>query len=273
MEKDPRFQQAAPVSNDTDAAAARRRHRPRTRLRPRHRHHRPVPERCRRCSTAARSATVFIDDRSYAVKLVSTTNPINDPTDLENIFLKTTRRPLRAGVDHRHADRARGAAVAVARAAACAPWPSPPACRRTSRSATALTRGRGRSPRRCCRAGSRVIPLAEAATLGENNERHADDLRLRHRHHPAGAGRAVRELRQRHHHHGDGAARARLRGLRAAAHRHQPQRLQPDRPGAAGRRHGQERHPDRRIRQPAARPRAGRARGDRAGVQHPAAAR
>ena len=32
---------------------------------------------------------VFIDDRSYAVKLVSTTNPINDPTDLENIFLKT----------------------------------------------------------------------------------------------------------------------------------------------------------------------------------------
>ena len=33
---------------------------------------------------------VFIDDRSYKVKLVSTTNPINDPTDLENIFLKTT---------------------------------------------------------------------------------------------------------------------------------------------------------------------------------------
>ena len=39
---------------------------------------------------------VFIDDRSYQVKLVSTTNPINDPTDLENIFLKTARRPLRA---------------------------------------------------------------------------------------------------------------------------------------------------------------------------------
>ncbi len=33
---------------------------------------------------------VYINDRSYAVKLISTTNPINDPTDLENIFLKTT---------------------------------------------------------------------------------------------------------------------------------------------------------------------------------------
>ena len=79
---------------------------------------------------------VFIDDRSYAVKLVSTTNPINDPTDLENIFLKTARRPLRAGVDHRHADRARGAAVAGARAAAARRSPSPPACARTSRWAT-----------------------------------------------------------------------------------------------------------------------------------------
>jgi HAE1 family hydrophobic/amphiphilic exporter-1 len=33
--------------------------------------------------------TVFIEDRSFDVKLISTTNPINDPTDLENIFLKT----------------------------------------------------------------------------------------------------------------------------------------------------------------------------------------
>ena len=32
---------------------------------------------------------VYIGDRSFGVKLVSTTNPINDPTDLENIFLKT----------------------------------------------------------------------------------------------------------------------------------------------------------------------------------------
>jgi len=32
---------------------------------------------------------VFIDDRAFDVKFVSTTNPINDPTDLENIFIKT----------------------------------------------------------------------------------------------------------------------------------------------------------------------------------------
>jgi HAE1 family hydrophobic/amphiphilic exporter-1 len=32
--------------------------------------------------------SVFIDDRAFPVKLISTTNPINDPTDLENIYLK-----------------------------------------------------------------------------------------------------------------------------------------------------------------------------------------
>jgi len=34
-------------------------------------------------------AQVFIRDRSYPVKLISTTTPINDPTDLESIYLKT----------------------------------------------------------------------------------------------------------------------------------------------------------------------------------------
>ncbi|PWL19238.1 multidrug transporter AcrB [Falsochrobactrum shanghaiense] len=33
--------------------------------------------------------SVYVGDRSFDVKFVSTTNPINDPTDLENIFLKT----------------------------------------------------------------------------------------------------------------------------------------------------------------------------------------
>jgi len=35
-------------------------------------------------------ASVFIEDRSYDVKLVSTTNPINDSTDLENIFIRAS---------------------------------------------------------------------------------------------------------------------------------------------------------------------------------------
>ena len=33
--------------------------------------------------------SVFIDDRSYDIKLISTTNPVRDPTDLENLFLQT----------------------------------------------------------------------------------------------------------------------------------------------------------------------------------------
>ena len=32
--------------------------------------------------------SIFIEDRSYDVKLISATHPINDPTDLENIFVK-----------------------------------------------------------------------------------------------------------------------------------------------------------------------------------------
>ncbi|MFZ1813141.1 MAG: efflux RND transporter permease subunit [Rhizobiaceae bacterium] len=34
--------------------------------------------------------TVFVGDRAVAIKLVSTGNPVNDPTDLENIFLRAS---------------------------------------------------------------------------------------------------------------------------------------------------------------------------------------
>ena len=240
---------------DADAAAARRRDRPRARLRPRHRHHRPRRQRCRRCSTATRSATVFIDDRSYEVKLVSTTNPINDPTDLENIFLKTADGRYRADVDHRHADRARRAAVADPRAADARRSRSPPACAPDFALGDALARAVRRSPRRCCRPAAAsfrspkprrsarrnsgmvtifgfalVIILLVLAAQFESFVSAVIIMATV----PLGLACAV---------------------VRAGAHRHQPQRLQPDRPGAAGRRHGQERHPDRRVRQPAARPR------------------
>lgn len=108
---------------------------------------------------------VFIEDRSYPVKLVSTTNPINDPTDLENIYLKTTdgrfvpvstvaslteravapslarEEQLRsvAITSNLSADYALGEAYAEAQRIAAPLLP----------------------------AGSRVIPLAEAATLGD----------------------------------------------------------------------------------------------------------
>ena len=61
------------------------------------------------------------------------------------------RRPLRADVDHRHADRARRAAVAGARAAAARRSPSPPTCAPDFALGEALTPSRSRSPRRCCR--------------------------------------------------------------------------------------------------------------------------
>ena len=89
---------------------------------------------------------------------------------------------------------------------------SPPGLGAGFRARLGAARARRRSPRRCCRPGIRVIPLAEAATLGETLSamlRSTFGFALAH--HAAGARGAVRELRQRHHHHGDRAARARLR--------------------------------------------------------------
>jgi hydrophobic/amphiphilic exporter-1 (mainly G- bacteria), HAE1 family len=108
---------------------------------------------------------VFIEDRSYAVKLVSTTNPVNDPTDLENIFLQArdgryvpmstiatmTERAVPPGLSREQQQRsvaitsslrddvALGDALAVAQSIAEPHMPP----------------------------GSRIVPLAEAATLGE----------------------------------------------------------------------------------------------------------
>jgi HAE1 family hydrophobic/amphiphilic exporter-1 len=110
---------------------------------------------------------VYIKDRAYGVKLVSTTNPINDPTDLENIFLKTgddryvpvstiatlteravppsltreQQQPSVAITSNLREDLALGDALRAAEGIA-APFLPP---------------------------GSRIVPLAEAATLGETN--------------------------------------------------------------------------------------------------------
>ena len=112
-------------------------------------------------------ADVYIGDRSYGVKLVSTTNPINDPTDLENVFLKTAdgryvptstiaklteravppsltreqQQPSVAITTNLREDFALGDALRTSQAIAAPLLP----------------------------AGSRLVPLAEAATLGETN--------------------------------------------------------------------------------------------------------
>jgi HAE1 family hydrophobic/amphiphilic exporter-1 len=114
-----------------------------------------------------RVGQVFIEDRSFDVKFVSTTNPINDPTDLENVFLRTgdgrfvpvstiaslTEKAVPPQLDREQQlrsvaitsslapDFALGDAYAVAQEIATPLLPP----------------------------GGRIVPLAEAATLGEQS--------------------------------------------------------------------------------------------------------
>jgi hydrophobic/amphiphilic exporter-1 (mainly G- bacteria), HAE1 family len=110
---------------------------------------------------------VFIEDRSYDVKLVSTTNPINDPTDLENIFMRTG--------DGRY--------VPMSTIAKLTERAVPPSLSREQqmrsvaitsnlRSDFALGDALKRAQEIAApllKPGNRIIPLAEAATLNESN--------------------------------------------------------------------------------------------------------
>ncbi|TPL86458.1 efflux RND transporter permease subunit [Mesorhizobium sp. B2-3-13] len=110
---------------------------------------------------------VYVADRSYGVKLVSTTNPINDPTDLENVFLKT----------------ADGRFVPMSTIATLTERAVPPSLSREQQQPSvaitsnlsgnfalgdALTRAQEIAAP-LLPPGSRILPLAEAATLGETN--------------------------------------------------------------------------------------------------------
>jgi HAE1 family hydrophobic/amphiphilic exporter-1 len=111
--------------------------------------------------------SVYIEDRSFDVKLVSTTNPINDPTDLENVFLRTGD----------------GRFVPMSTIAKLTEVAVPPALTREQQMrSVAITSGLSpdfalgdafkdvqeiAAP--LLPAGYRIIPLAEAATLGENS--------------------------------------------------------------------------------------------------------
>ncbi|TIM38977.1 MAG: efflux RND transporter permease subunit [Mesorhizobium sp.] len=110
---------------------------------------------------------VYIADRSYGVKIVSTTNPINDPTDLENIFLKT----------------ADGRFVPMSTIATLTERAVPPSLTREQQQPSvaitsnlsgdfalgqALTRAEAIATP-LLPPGSRIVPWAEAATLGETN--------------------------------------------------------------------------------------------------------
>ena len=88
MEDSGRFENVAPELRG-DPGAAVGDDRPRAGLRSRHRHQRACRRRCRRCSTAAAWSTSIVDGEAYPVSCCRRRNPVNDPTDLENIFLKT----------------------------------------------------------------------------------------------------------------------------------------------------------------------------------------
>ena len=180
MEADPRFRQVR-LSYETDAAAALHQGRPRARLRPRHRHHRPRRgaagdarrQRGRRRSSSTTAATTSSSSRP--------TNPVNDPTDLENLFLKTrTGEWCRC----RPSPRSRSARSPPSltreqqmRAGRRSPPASADDCRaRRGADATAQEIAAPLLP-----PGGRIVPLAEAATLGETSSGLLVDLRLRAR--------------------------------------------------------------------------------------------
>lgn len=110
---------------------------------------------------------VFINDQAYDVKFVSTTNPINDPTDMENIFLKTGD----------------GRFVPVSTIATLKEQAVPPSLTREQQlravaitSALAPDFALGSAYQEAIRIaepllppGARIIPLAETATLGEQS--------------------------------------------------------------------------------------------------------
>ncbi|MFC5386248.1 efflux RND transporter permease subunit [Aquamicrobium segne] len=110
---------------------------------------------------------VYIGDRAFGVKLMSTTTPINDPTDLENIFLQTGD----------------GRFVPMSTITTLAEKAVPPTLTREQRQVSvAITTGlRGdfalgdayarvqTIAAEFMPASARLLPLAEAATLGETN--------------------------------------------------------------------------------------------------------
>lgn len=111
--------------------------------------------------------SVYVGDRSYDVKIVSSTHPVNDPSDLENIYMKTG--------DSRF--------VPVSAIASVDERPVPPELQRESRMrAVTLTTNLASDyalgtayqdvlaiAKNELPSGSYILPLAEAATLGETS--------------------------------------------------------------------------------------------------------
>jgi len=111
--------------------------------------------------------SVFIEDASYSVRMVSSTSPINDPRDLESIFLKTG--------DGRYVPMS---TIATLTEAPIAPSLSREQQRRAVSVSANLAEGFGLGDaynqaygiaQPLLPEGAAMVPLAEAATLGEAN--------------------------------------------------------------------------------------------------------
>ncbi|WP_276120907.1 efflux RND transporter permease subunit [Pararhizobium qamdonense] len=109
---------------------------------------------------------VYVEGESYPVKLLSTTNPVNDPTDLQNIFLKTGDGKI-----------VPMSTIASVEEKAVAPQLSREQQLRSVSLSGGLTSGIAlgdalamvqQMAEPLLPPGSRVVPLAEAATLDEN---------------------------------------------------------------------------------------------------------
>lgn len=109
---------------------------------------------------------VFVDGEAYPVKLASTTRPIDDPTDLENIFLKTADgKTVPMSVIAKLEEKA--VAPSLAREQQLA------AVQVTAGLGPGLSLGDALNKATALAEphlppGARLMPLAEAATLGEN---------------------------------------------------------------------------------------------------------
>ncbi len=111
--------------------------------------------------------TVFINDDSYSVRMLSTSSPVNDPGDLESIFLRTS--------DGRYVPMS---TIATMREAPIAPSLGREDQRRAVTVTAALSEGFALGDayneavqivRPLLPDGVAVIPMAEARTLGESN--------------------------------------------------------------------------------------------------------
>jgi len=111
--------------------------------------------------------SVFVEDRSYDIKLVSSTNPVRDPGDLESLFLKTRsgdmvpmstvvtleERPIAPELDREGQLRSVAITAGLSDSMSLAD-----AWREAQRVAQPLL-----PP------GARIIPLADTATLGDTS--------------------------------------------------------------------------------------------------------